>query len=144
MSRIVFVLRLVLFIASYALVIAAVIAAPANFEGIAALAAQGAQYSLAFFLLPNAVSFWICAIFFRHRWARLRSPQILAAGFSTAIVTVALTFAVNALLEPLLGGSGQTTKWASRGILILPGILAAQLFWLGKARHAELRSLKSG
>ena len=141
MSRIIFLLKLVLLVAAYAAVVAGAIARPRSFASMPAHAVNFAQYSVAFFLLPNAFSFFICAIFLRHRWGRLNSPQILAAGFTTALATVALTFAINELLAPLINGSGSIAKWSSRAILLLPGIFAAQLLWFGKARDFGHRTV---
>jgi hypothetical protein len=86
----------------------------------------GLQYSLALFLVPNALSFAISAWIMRSRWAGLRIPQILAAGFALAVVVLLLMFAFLLILAPFLGNS-VVSEIGARAMMVAPGIVAAQL-----------------
>jgi len=96
------------------------------------LAVIGAKYSMAMFLIPDALSFGATAAILRDRWRTLRLPQILVAAFFSAILTIVIVLVVSlvSLVTP-------TSSWQTAGqvigpvAMLVPGILAAQLLRLG-------------
>jgi hypothetical protein len=127
MVRLIFPLKLLLMAASYIAVIATVIASPSRISvGWSAGALIGARASLEMLLLPNVVMFLLFALLAREHWVSLRADQILVVSVISAVVTVALMFAIGFLFSPLLGISAVAAAVASIAMLI-PGILAAQV-----------------
>jgi len=85
----------------------------------------GAQYSFGLFLFPNTLSFAISAWIMRARWSRLSPPQLVAAGFSLSILTIAVLFGVFALILPFLNHPA-LIEVGARVAMVAPGVIAAQ------------------
>src|SRR5205085_365937 len=96
----------------------------------------GAQYSLALFLVPNAVSFAISVWIMRARWVGLRVPQLIAAGFSLGIVALLIMFGFVIVFVPFLGNS-TVSEIGIRLVMIAPGIIAAQLLRVRTIRSTQ-------
>jgi len=96
------------------------------------LAVIGAKYSMAMFLIPNALSFGATAAILRERWRTLRLPQILVAAFFSAILTIVIVLVVGLVSLVIPISSSQTVAQAiGAPAMVVPGILAAQLLRLG-------------
>jgi len=96
------------------------------------LAVIGAKYSMAMFLIPNALSFGATAAILRERWRTLRLPQILVAAFFSAILTIVIVLVVGLVSLVIPISSSQTAAQAiGAPAMVVPGILAAQLLRLG-------------
>jgi len=96
------------------------------------LAVIGAKYSMAMFLIPNALSFGATAAILRERWRTLRLPQILVAAFFSAILTIVIVLVVGLVSLVIPISSSQTAAQAIEApAMVVPGILAAQLLRLG-------------
>lgn len=96
------------------------------------LAVIGAKYSMAMFLIPNALSFGATAAILRERWRTLRLPQILVAAFFSAILTIVIVLVVGLVPLVIPISSSQTAAQAIEApAMVVPGILAAQLLRLG-------------
>lgn len=139
MSRLSFLLKLASMAAVYCGLVAAVISWPSRTSGEDVGLIMWAEYGLAVILLPNALTFFVSAILLRRRWADLRIPQIMAAGSIAAIATFAMVGVFVFLYYPFLGDSTWKARTVAGLLMLLPGIIAAQLLRVGGNRNRSPR-----
>ena len=140
MSRGHFVGKFSLLLAGYVIVVAAIEAfMRLGFQKESASTVVAASYSLALFLTPNTLSFAISAFIMRRRWAELRGPQLLVVGTFAALLTVVVMFGLAFVLGFVYSMSETGAQMIIRTVMLLPGILSAQLLRAGaKTRSARV------
>jgi hypothetical protein len=137
MSRLNLTLKFLLLAGIYVALIATVISLAtrgASGSDWSVRASLGAQYSLALFLIPNALGFATSAILLRSRWATLTAPQILVASAAAVLLTLVLTFEIGLVLSPLVQMSESLVRPVAIIVTVLPGVLGGQILRLSRPR----------
>jgi hypothetical protein len=136
MSRLRFSLRFLFLGVLISVLVAVIISLPTRVMSSSQIrAALGMQYSLALYLVPNALSFLVSAFVLRKHWATLTSSQILAASIVAVIATAMVVGVLAVLFTPLLGMSERLARPVAIVMMLFPGAVAGQLLRFGN-RHA--------